>query len=54
MVKELLKDDGVESIHPKLESHRINLVKQQKEIESLYQDIAQRTVGGGRHRKGIF
>ena len=41
MVNELLEDDGVENIRPKLESHRINLEKQQREIESLNQAIAQ-------------
>ena len=41
MVNELLEDDGVENIRPKLESHRINLEKKQKEIESLNQAIAQ-------------
>ena len=40
-VKGLLNDEGVENIRPRLESHRINLEKQQKEIESLYQEIAQ-------------
>ena len=41
MVNELLEDDGVENIRPKLESHRINLEKQQREIEPLNQAIAQ-------------
>ena len=35
-VKELLNVARLENIRPRLESHRINLEKQQKEIESLY------------------
>ena len=40
-VKELLAEDGGENIYVKLVSIKINLEKQQKEIESLDQQIAQ-------------
>ena len=40
-VKELLAEDGGENMYVKLVSIKINLEKQQKEIESLDQQIAQ-------------
>ena len=38
-VKELLVEDGVENIHVKLVSIKVNLKKQQKEIESLHNQM---------------
>ena len=40
-VRELLQEEDVENIRPTLESHKINLEKQQKQIETLNQEIAE-------------
>ena len=40
-VRELLQEEDVETIRPTLESHKINLEKQQKQIETLNQEIAE-------------
>ena len=40
-IKELLQEDEVENIRPMLESHKINLQKQQKQIETLNQEITE-------------
>ena len=40
-VRELLQKEDVENIRPTLESHKINLEKQQKQIETLNQEIAE-------------
>ena len=39
--RELLREEDVENIRPTLESHKINLEKQQKQIETLNQEIAE-------------
>ena len=40
-VRELLPEEDVENICPTLESHKINLEKQQKQIETLNEEIAE-------------
>ena len=40
-VRELLQEEDVENIRPTLESRKINLEKQQKQIETLNQEIAE-------------
>ena len=40
-VRELLQKQDVGNIRPRLESHKINLEKQQKQIETLNQEIAE-------------
>ena len=40
-VTELLQEEDVETIRLTLESHKINLEKQQKQIETLNQEIAE-------------
>ena len=40
-VRKLLQEEEVENIRPTLESHKINLEKQQKQIETLNQEIAE-------------
>ena len=40
-VRELPQEEDVENIHPTLESYKINLEKQQKQIETLNQEIAE-------------
>ena len=40
-VRELLQEEDVENIRPTLESHKINFEKQQKQIETLNQEIVE-------------
>ena len=53
-VRELLQEEDVENIRPTLESHKINLEKQQKQIENLNQELIAELVGADAIEKEIL